>query len=226
MEPASLEGGVACLVLGSVVGTMRAGLGPRVRILRPSFGWRVRLRPIEVRVPRSMTGCGRGCRGRGTAMCPSLMSSWPRCTGGRAERAARAVVMGRAGRRAEDRTHRWRRWPSIGVECGAALDHRLRLPPSSSVDSVGVLIFVGWKLFVVASHHPDLLRPAIRGRSAPVFQFVPLYGGPTLPVVNFKQRDGLSPAGWAAWAVFGFTFAGWLLAAIVVAGLAGVFRRD
>ena len=40
-----------------------------------------------------------------------------------------------------------------------------------------------------------------------------------LPVVNFKQRDAFVAEGWAAWAVFGFTFAGWLLAAIVVAGL-------
>jgi hypothetical protein len=43
-----------------------------------------------------------------------------------------------------------------------------------------------------------------------------------LPVVNFKQRDAYVAEGWAAWAVFGFTFAGWLLAAIVVAGLSGV----
>ena len=47
-----------------------------------------------------------------------------------------------------------------------------------------------------------------------------------LPVVNFKQRDSFVAEGWAAWASFGFTFAGWLLAAIVVAGLSGVFKRD
>jgi hypothetical protein len=32
--------------------------------------------------------------------------------------------------------------------------------------------------------------------------------------------------GWAAWASFGFIFAGWLLALVVVAGLTGVFKRD
>lgn len=42
-------------------------------------------------------------------------------------------------------------------------------------------------------------------------------------MVNFKQRDTFVAEGWAA---FGFTFAGWLLAAIVVAGLSGVFKRD
>jgi hypothetical protein len=31
---------------------------------------------------------------------------------------------------------------------------------------------------------------------------------------------------WAAWASFGFTFVGWLLTAIVVARLSGVFKRD
>jgi hypothetical protein len=30
---------------------------------------------------------------------------------------------------------------------------------------------------------------------------------------------------WAVWAAFGFTFARWLLAAVVVAGLTGVFKR-
>jgi hypothetical protein len=44
-------------------------------------------------------------------------------------------------------------------------------------------------------------------------------------VVNFKQRDSFVVEGWAAWAAFEFTFAGWLLAAIVVAGLAGAFKR-
>ena len=47
-----------------------------------------------------------------------------------------------------------------------------------------------------------------------------------LPVVNFKQRDSFVAESWAAWAAFGFTFAGWLLAAIVVAGLSGIFKRD
>ena len=47
-----------------------------------------------------------------------------------------------------------------------------------------------------------------------------------LPVVNFKQRDVFVAHGWVAWASFGFVFAGWLLALVVVAGLTGVFKRD
>jgi hypothetical protein len=47
-----------------------------------------------------------------------------------------------------------------------------------------------------------------------------------LPVVNCKQRDSFVPESWAAWASFGFTVAGWLLAAVGVAGLTGMFKRD
>jgi hypothetical protein len=47
-----------------------------------------------------------------------------------------------------------------------------------------------------------------------------------LPVANFDQRDSFVASGWVAWVSFGFIFAGWLLAAIVVAGLTGVFKRD
>jgi hypothetical protein len=41
-----------------------------------------------------------------------------------------------------------------------------------------------------------------------------------------KQRDAFIADGYAAWAAFGFSLAGWLLAGIVVAGLTGVFKRD
>ena len=45
-------------------------------------------------------------------------------------------------------------------------------------------------------------------------------------MVNFNQRTSFVAEGWAAWASFGFTFAGWLLAVVVIAGLTGVFNRD
>jgi hypothetical protein len=47
-----------------------------------------------------------------------------------------------------------------------------------------------------------------------------------LPVANFKQRDAFIASEWAVWFSCGFVFAGWLLAAVVVAGLSGVFKRD
>ena len=48
-------------------------------------------------------------------------------------------------------------------------------------------------------------------------------GGPrtSRSAVRGSLRDSFVVEGWAAWASFGFTFAGWLLAPIVVAGLPG-----
>jgi hypothetical protein len=47
-----------------------------------------------------------------------------------------------------------------------------------------------------------------------------------LPVANLKQRDAFVPHHYAAWWSFSLTFAGWFLAAVLVAGLSGVFKRD
>jgi hypothetical protein len=47
-----------------------------------------------------------------------------------------------------------------------------------------------------------------------------------LPVANPRQRDASVPYGYAACRAFGLTLAGWLLAAVAVAGLTGVFKRN
>ena len=47
-----------------------------------------------------------------------------------------------------------------------------------------------------------------------------------MPVANLRQRDASVPYGYAACWAFGLTLAGWLLAAVVVAGLTGVFKRN
>jgi hypothetical protein len=47
-----------------------------------------------------------------------------------------------------------------------------------------------------------------------------------IPVANLHQRDAFVAQGYAAWWSFGLSLAGWLLAAVLVAGLAGVFKRD
>jgi uncharacterized protein YjbI with pentapeptide repeats len=47
-----------------------------------------------------------------------------------------------------------------------------------------------------------------------------------LPVANLKQRDAFVPHGYAYWWVLGLTLSGWLLAAVLVAGLSGVFKRE
>jgi hypothetical protein len=88
-----------------------------------------------------------------------------------------------------------------------------------------VLVVVGSFIFDLL--FPEHLRPIKPGtREQPGFNSFRYTVDLLLPVANFKQRDGFVADGWAAWASFGFTFAGWLLAAIVVAALAGVFKRE
>lgn len=103
--------------------------------------------------------------------------------------------------------------------------------PALALIPLTLLVLAGSLLFLLASQHPDpqrpVLRPAKPGASEqPAFDSFRYTMDLLLPVVNFKQRDAFVAESWAAWASFGFTFVGWLLAAIVVAGLTGVFKRD
>ena len=118
-----------------------------------------------------------------------------------------------------------------GVERSVAMDHRLRYRPTLSLIPLVSLMLTGSLLFLLASQHPDPLHPMLRlakpgSPEQPAFNSFRYTMDLLLPVVNFKQRDAFVAEGWAAWAAFGFTFVGWLLAAIVVAGLTGVFKRD
>jgi len=97
--------------------------------------------------------------------------------------------------------------------------------PALALIPLVMLTIAGWKIFDVA-YWTGLLHPAKTGAEQPGFHSFRYTMDLLLPVVNFKQRDSFVAEGWAAWAAFGFTFAGWLLAAIVVAGLSGVFKRD
>jgi hypothetical protein len=103
--------------------------------------------------------------------------------------------------------------------------------PARALIPLAVLALIGSVLFLFASQHPDPLHPVLHAAKPgspeqPAFNSFRYTMDLLLPVVNFKQRDSFIAEGWAAWASFGFTFAGWLLAAIVVAGLSGVFKRD
>ncbi len=98
--------------------------------------------------------------------------------------------------------------------------------PALALIPLAVLVLAGSVLFEVAAHYPDRLHPAKTGPEQPGFNSFRYTMDLLLPVVNFKQRDSFVADGWASWASFGFTFAGWLLAAAVVAGLSGVFKRD
>ena len=145
------------------------------------------------------------------------------------EQAARAVAIGKQRARRAD-VPGWRRWPSVAWSAVLRWTHRLRLPPGPGADPAGRAGLAGSLLFLIASQHPDPLHPAAPGQARapeqPAFNSFRYTMDLLLPVVNFKQRDSFVAEGWAAWASFGFTFAGWLLAAIVVAGLTGVFKRD
>jgi hypothetical protein len=74
--------------------------------------------------------------------------------------------------------------------------------------------------------HVTQLRPANSGAEQPGFNPARYTLDLLLPVANLHQRDAFVPHGAAAWWALGLSLAGWLLAAVVVAGLTGVFKRD
>jgi hypothetical protein len=142
------------------------------------------------------------------------------------ETAARAVAIGKQRVRRADHAHWWRRWPSQAWSAVLRWTIGYGYRPILALIPLAVLLAAGSVLFEVASHDRELLHPAKSGLEQPAFNSFFYTLDLLLPVVNFKQRDAFVAGGWAAWAVVGFTFAGWLLAAIVVAGLGGVFKRD
>ena len=144
------------------------------------------------------------------------------------EQAARTVAIGKQRARRADIAG-WRRWPSVAWSAVLRWTIGYGYRPALALIPLAVLMLTGSLLFLFASQHPDplhLLHPAKTGTGAAGFNSFRYTMDLLLPVVNFKQRDAFVAEGWAAWASFGFTFAGWLLAAVVVAGLTGVFKRD
>jgi hypothetical protein len=143
------------------------------------------------------------------------------------EQAARVVTIGKQRARRADHARWWIRWPSVAWSAVLRWSIGYGYRPALALIPLLLLIETGSLLFLTASEHPELLYPAKPGSpEQPSFNSFRYTMDLLLPVVNFKQRDSFVVEGWAAWASFGFTFAGWLLAAIVVAGLAGVFKRD
>ena len=142
------------------------------------------------------------------------------------ERASRAVAVGK--QRVMRARHRrwWIRWPSLSWSALLRWTIGYGYRPTLALVPLVLLVVGGTTLFTFASRFPDQLHPAKPGTSEqPAFDAFRYTMDLLLPVVNFKQRDSFIADGWAAWASFGFTFSGWLLAAIFVAGLSGVFNR-
>jgi predicted membrane protein len=142
------------------------------------------------------------------------------------EQGARKVSIGKQRARRADFPKWWVRWPSQTWSAVLRWTIGYGYRPALALIPLAVLILAGSVLFLVASDDLGQLRPAKTGPEQPSFNSFRYTMDLLLPVVNFKQRDAFVAEGWAAWAAFGFTFAGWLLAAVVVAGLSGVFKRD
>ena len=77
-----------------------------------------------------------------------------------------------------------------------------------------------------AALHPAQVLPARPEGAQPTFNPFLYSLDLLLPVASLGQRGAFVTQGFAAWASATFTIAGWLLGAVLVAGLGGVFRRD
>jgi hypothetical protein len=118
----------------------------------------------------------------------------------------------------------WARWPSRAWSAILRWTIGYGYKPALALPWLVGLFAVGWVVFDNA--HPSYLRPAKSGLGQPGFNPARYTLDLLLPVANLKQRDAFVPHGYAAWWAFGLSLAGWLLAAIVVAGLTGIFKRD
>jgi hypothetical protein len=116
------------------------------------------------------------------------------------------------------------RWPSLAWSFFLRWTIGYGYRPTLALPWLLGLLAVGWAVFDHA--YPTQLRPAKGGAEQPGFHPARYTLDLLLPVANLKQRDAFVPHGAAAWWAFGLSLAGWLLAAVVVAGLGGVFKRD
>lgn len=143
------------------------------------------------------------------------------------ESAARAVSIGKQRARRADHSRWWVRWPSVTWSALLRWSIGYGYRPALALIPLIVLVTAGSLLFQAASQDPMVLHAAKPGTpEQPGFNAFRYTMDLLLPVVNFKQRDSFVVDGWAAWATFGFNLAGWMLAAIVVAGLAGIFNKN
>ncbi|MFI0452678.1 hypothetical protein [Actinomadura sp. 6N118] len=141
------------------------------------------------------------------------------------ESASRIVAIAKQRARRAQAARWWARWPSqvwswvLRVTIGYGYRPALVLP------YLAVLFAAGWMVFAHA--HPDHVRPARTAADTvqPSFSAARYTLDLLLPVANLRQREAFVADGYAAWCAFGLSLAGWLLAAVVVAGLTGVFKR-
>jgi hypothetical protein len=118
----------------------------------------------------------------------------------------------------------WARWPSRAWSGFLRWTIGYGYRPGLVIPYLIALFAVGWLVFDYA--YPADLRPAKSGSEQPEFHPARYTLDLLLPVANLKHRDAFVPHGYVGWWAFGLSLAGWLLAAVVVAGLTGVFKRD
>jgi hypothetical protein len=140
------------------------------------------------------------------------------------QQAARKVLIGKQRARRAAARQWWRRWPSVAWSTVLRWTIGYGYRPALVLIPLALLLACGSVIFAAA--YPEHLRPAKSGAEQPGFNSFRYTMDLLLPVANFKQRDAFVASEWAVWFSFVFVFAGWLLAAVVVAGLSGVFKRD
>ena len=140
------------------------------------------------------------------------------------DQAARTVVIAKQQARRAHARRWWVRAPSRAWSFILRWTIGYGYRPALALPYLAGLFVIGWVVFGHA--YPTELRPAKSGPEQPGFNPARYTLDLLLPVANLHQRDAFVPHGYAAWWAFGLTLAGWLLAAIVVAGLTGVFKRD
>jgi len=140
------------------------------------------------------------------------------------DQAARTVAIAKQQARRAQASRGWVRAPSRAWSLVLRWTIGYGYRPALALPYLAGLFVIGW---VVFSHaYPTALRPAESGPGQPEFNPARYTLDLLLPVANLHQREAFVPRGYAAWWAFGLTLAGWLLAAVVVAGLTGVFKRD
>jgi hypothetical protein len=137
---------------------------------------------------------------------------------------ARTVAIAKQQARRAQVRRWWARWPSRAWSGVLRWTIGYGYRPALALPYLVGLLAVGWVVFDQA--YPTHLSPAKTGPEQAGFHPARYTLDLLLPVANLKQRDAFVPHGYAAWWAFGLSLAGWLLAAVVVAGFTGIFKRD
>jgi hypothetical protein len=140
------------------------------------------------------------------------------------ENSARTVAIAKQQARRAASRRWWVRWPSSPWSIFLRWTIGYGYRPTRVLPYFLALLLLG--AGVLGHAYPRHIIPAKSGSGQPAFHAVAYTLDLLLPVANLKQRDAFIPDGYAFWWVLGLTLTGWLLAAVVLAGLSGVFKRD